>query len=300
MRITLTLLLTVLFIGLILLTSSVFSIPEGQHAILLRLGRIVETKAMQTKVFKPGLHFKWPFIETVRYFDTRLQTLDIQSSRIVTKEKKDVMVDYFVKWRIINLGQYFISTGGSSFKAETLLEQQLNTYLRAAFGKLAISKLISGNRNDIMDGLKQKAEFQAKELGIAVTDVRLKGIELPKSTSNAIYQRMRADMRKIANRHRADGQAGAEYIRAQADAKITVLLAVAKSQGQSIRAQGQAEAAAIYANAFNQNPAFFTFYRSLKAYEQSLADDKSMLVLDQSSDFFDFFKHSLKGTAKSP
>ncbi|MCX7116001.1 MAG: protease modulator HflC [Gammaproteobacteria bacterium] len=300
MRTTVASLLTAVFFFFIFLASSVFTISEGQHAILLRLGQMVENSGNKhAKVFAPGIHMKWPFIESVYYFDTRLQTLDIKSSRIVTKEKKDVIVDYYVKWRIINLGQYFISTGGSAFKAETLLEQQLNTYLRAAFGKLTISSLVSGSRNDVMDGLRKKAEAQARVIGIAVMDVRLKGIELPNNTSNAIYQRMRADMQKIANRHRADGQATAEFIRAQADAQVTVLLATARSRGQTIRAHGQAEAATLYADAFSQNPSFFSYYRSLKAYEQSLSDPKSTLVLDQSSAFFDFFKHPLKTESKS-
>lgn len=280
---------------LLILFSCVFTVTQGQHSILLRLGKLVQdTHTHQAKVLSPGLHFKIPFIETLRVFNTKLQTLDIKSARIVTKEKKDVIVDYYVKWRIHNLAQYFTSTGGSAFKAETLLEQQLNTYLRAAFGRRTISDLVSGGRDDIMGVLRQKAEQQAKSLGIHVVDVRLKGIELPENTSNAIYQRMRADMQKIANHHRADGQAEAEAIRAKADAAVTVLLATARSQAQTLRAAGQAEAAAIYANAFSKNPDFFSFYRSLKAYTASFKDPKSILVLDQSSAFFNYFKHPLK------
>ena len=260
--------------------TSLFTIPQGQHALLLRLGRMVlNTSNHHVKVLGPGLHLKLPFIETALFFDTRLQTLDIKSSRIVTKEKKDVIVDYYVKWRIGKLGQYFISTGGSALKAETLLEQQLNTYLRAAFGKRTISDVVSSGRDDVMGALRQKAEQQATELGIHVTDVRIKGIELPENTSNAIYQRMRADMQKIANRHRADGQATAEAIKAQADAKVTILLATARSQGQLLRSTGQAKASAIYTDAFSKNPSFLQFYQSLQAYKASLTTSNSLLVL---------------------
>jgi modulator of FtsH protease HflC len=284
---------------LFVLLMSMFTITEGQQAILLRLGRIVQNaQTHEAKILTPGLHAKWPFIESIRYFDTRLQTLDIKSSRIVTKEKKDVIVDYYVKWRISNLGQYFISTSGNALKAETLLEQQLNTFLRAAFGKRTISDLVSGGRDDVMEALRDKAEQQAREIGIKVMDVRLKGIELPENTSNAIYQRMRADMQKIANRHRADGQATAEAIRSQADAKVTVLLATARSKGQTIRSEGQALAAQIYTTAYGQNPEFFNFYRSLKAYENSLQNPNSILVLDQNNAFFEYFKHPLRDSGK--
>ena len=274
--------------------SCLFTIREGEHAIVLRLGKLVPGKTPNSvKVLNPGLNFKWPFIESIRTFDTRLQTLTIQSSRIVTKEKKDVMVDYYVKWYIESIAKYFKSTGGNELKAETLLEQQLNTNLRAAFGKRTISELVSGGRENIMDILRQKAEAQAQELGIHVVDVRIKGIELPESTSNAIYQRMRADMQKIANKHRADGQAESAIIHANADAAITVTLATAKSKGQAIRAQGQKEAASIYAEAYSKNAAFYQYFRSLKAYQASFHDPHSFLILDQNNAFFEYLKHPL-------
>ena len=174
-----------------------------------------------------------------------------------------------------------------------MLEQQLNTSLRAQFGKRTISDVVSGGRDDVMDVLRDNAEQQASQLGIHVVDVRIKGIELPANTSNAIYQRMRADMQKIANHHRADGHAQAEEIQAMADAKVTILLAKARSEGQIIRAQGQAQAAEIYAQAFSQNQDFFAFYRSLKAYEASFNNKDDILVLDPNSSFFDYFKHGL-------
>ena len=283
-----------IFIALVVVFTSVFTITQGQHAIVLRLGRLVsDAETKKPKILAPGLHIKMPFIESIRTFDTRIQTLDIKSSRIVTKEKKDVIVDYYVKWRIENLARYFKSTGGNQFKAETLLEQQLNTYLRAQFGKRTISDVVSGGRDDLMDILRERAEQQAGQLGIHVVDVRIKGIELPANTSNAIYQRMRADMQKIANRHRADGHGAAEAIQAAADANVTILLAKAKSEGQLIRAQGQSKAAAIYADTFSQNKDFFVFYRSLKAYESSFDSKQDILVLDQDSAFFTYFKQGL-------
>ncbi len=282
------------FLILLVLFTSVFTVTQGQQGIILRLGRLVkDTSTDKVKVLNPGLHLKTPFIENVRIFDTRIQTMDIKSTRIVTKEKKDVMVDYYVKWQIADLAQYFKSTGGNEFKAETLLEQQLNTLLRAQFGKRTISDAVSGGRDDVMEVLRKAAEKQAGELGINVVDVRIKGIELPENTSNAIYQRMRADMQKIANRHRADGHAAAEQIQAKADADVMVLLAKTKSKAQEVRAIGQAEAAGIYAKAYSQNKDFFALYRSLIAYEGSFQSKKDILVLDQSSAFFDYFKQAM-------
>lgn len=283
----------ILFVIALFLLVSMFTVTEGQQGIVLRLGRLVnENNTDKVKVLFPGLHFKIPFIESVRIFDTRIQTMDIKSTRIVTKEKKDVMVDYYVKWQITDLARYFKSTGGSEFKAETLLEQQLNTLLRAQFGKRTISEVVSGGRDDVMDLLRVAAEKQAGELGINVVDVRIKGIELPSNTSNAIYQRMRADMQKIANRHRADGQAAAEEIQAKADADVMVLLAQTQSDAQKVRAIGQAKAASIYVQAYSQNKDFFALYRSLLAYEGSFRSKKDILVLDQSSAFFDYFKQA--------
>lgn len=282
----------------LLISSGLYLVQEGQHAILLRLGRLVtESKTDQVKIYGPGLHVKIPLVEMARIFDTRLQSVDIKSSRIVTKEKKDVIVDYYVKWRIKNIAQYFKATSGSQFKAETLLEQQINTSLRAQFGKRTIADLISSDRGDVMEVLRQGAELQADQLGIHVVDVRIKGIELPASTSNAIYQRMRADMQKIANGHRADGMAAAEAIRAAADARVTVILAKAKSDGQTLRAAGAAEAAGIYSAAYSKNSNFFNFFRSLIAYKASFNRKQDILILDQSSAFFDYFKNGMKATA---
>src|SRR3990167_10154771 len=280
----------------LILFMSVFTINQGQQGITLRLGRLVEdVRTNKVKALDPGLHVKIPLIDTVRIFDTKLQTLDIKSARIVTKEKKDVIVDYYVKWRINDLAHYFKSTGGNEFKASTLLEQQLNTSLRAEFGKRTISDLVSSVRDDVMEVLRDKAELQAKELGIHVVDVRIKGIELPENTSAAIYQRMRADMQKIANHHRADGNAEAEAIQAGADAQVTILLPKARSAGKMLRAKGDARASKIYAEAFSKNKNFFVLYRSLQAYKSSFSSKQDLLILDESSAFFDYFKYPKMG-----
>ena len=287
-----TVLLIVGLLFLLLAGSSLFIVHEGQEGIMLRLGEIATDKQGKVIEYGPGLHFKYPFINSIRYFDIRLQTLDIKSSRIVTKEKKDVIVDYYVKWWIDNSAQYYKATGGSAYKAQVLLEQKLNSQLRAEFGKRKIVDVVSGERDDIMDILQKKADEQARGLGIKVKDVRIKAIDLPPSTTEAIYRKMRTDMEKIANRHRADGKRDAEEIEAKADATVSVMLAKAKSQGNEIRAQGQAKAAAIYAQAYKRNQDFFAFYRSLQAYKQSFASSRDILILDDSSQFFDYFKQS--------
>lgn len=281
------------FIVLIGILSTVFTVNQGYNGLLLKLGRLKTDSSNQTIILKPGLHFKWPFIESVRVFDIRLQTLDIKSSRIVTKEKKDVIADYYVKWRIENLPRYFKATGGIAFKAETLLEQQINTRLRAEFGKRTISQVVSDSRDEVMNELRQKAEEQADTLGIDVVDVRIKGIELPSSTSNAIYQRMRADMEKIARGHRAGGQSKAEAIKAAADAEVTIIKSEAIKKAKETKAKADAIAATIYAKAYAKDEVFYRFYRSLQAYQDSFNNKQDILVLDQSSSFFDYFKHSL-------
>ncbi len=292
-----TTLLALLFFAALLGLSSLYVVHEGQHAILLRLGRLVKDKDGNALAVGPGLHTKYPFVNTVRLFDTRIQTLDIKPSPIVTREKKNVIVDYYVKWRIHDLDKYYRATDGNEFNAESLLEPLLNTSLRAEFGKRTISELVSSERDDVMAILQKKADKRAANLGLDIIDVRIKGIELPETTRSTIYQFMRADMEKIANKHRADGKGRADAIRAHADKEANILLAEAKSNGEKIRAQGQAKAAEIYANAYNNAPEFYAFYRSLKAYENTFSSKDDILVLNQKSQFFDYFTHS-GGVAK--
>lgn len=281
--------LVAIFVGAFLFLSSLFSVHEGSRAILLRLGKMVRDNADQVIVYQPGLHFKIPFINTVRFLDVRLQTLDIESSRIVTAEKKDVLVDYYAKWRIENAPLYFTRTGGNELRAENLLRQKLNDGLRAEFGKRDISEVVSGERVDIMRLLKDQANASAKDLGITVIDVRIKRIDLPDEVSAAVFDRMRAERERIATEHRAKGKSEAEFIRAKADADVTVKIATAQSESKKVRGQGDAIAAKIYADAYSKDSSFYAFYRSLSAYKQSFHSKKDFLLLRPDSQFFKYF-----------
>lgn len=275
---------------LLLALSTIYTVREGQDGLLLRLGKIVENpETGKADVKTPGIHFKWPIVNSVRLFDTRLQTLDIKSSRIVTEEKKDVLVDYFVKWRIKDLAMYFTRTSGYESRAQALLEQKVNDGLRAEFGKRNISEVVSGERSDIMAILQKQANESAGSLGIEVVDVRIKRIDLPTEVSNAVFDRMRAEREQIANEHRAEGRAKAEALRAAADADVTVTLATAESQAKKIRGDGDARAAKIYADAYNKDVSFYAFYRSLLAYQQSFNKKSDIMVLHPDSDFFRYF-----------
>jgi len=282
--------LVTLLLILLLAFSSLYTVNEGQKGLLLRLGKIVNDSATgKAAVKNPGLHWKFPFINQARLFDVRLQTMDIKSSRIVTREKKDVLVDYYVKWRIEDLPLYFTRTGGNEFRAETLLEQKLNDSLRAEFGKRDISEVVSGERSDIMSLLLSQAKKGGTNLGIEVVDVRIKRIDLPTEVSAAVYERMRAERERIANEHRAEGKAVAEAIRAKADANVTVTLAKARGESSEIRGNGNAKAAKIYADAYSKDVEFYAFIRSLSAYKDSFSSKKDMLVLQPGSQFFNYF-----------
>jgi len=278
--------------------SSIYTVHEGQNALLLRFGKIETVPATGAPAIKaPGLHFKLPFIETVQMLDVRLQTLDIQSSRIVTKEKKDVIVDYYVKWRIANLANYFKATSGLASRTDLLLEQQLNDSLRAEFGRRTITEVISDDREAIMQSLQQQANKTAKSLGVDVVDVRIKRIDLPEGVSSAVYDRMRAERERVATQHRSQGKADANALRAAADAKVTVIIATADAKAAKLRGEGDATAAAIYAKAYQQDPSFYAFYRSLKAYSQTFNKKNDILVLQPDSQFFNYFNQA-KGGAK--
>jgi membrane protease subunit HflC len=284
---TKTLGLIILLIVLVILYSSVYSVRESQQAIILRLGNIVKNSDGQAKVAGPGLHFKLPFIHVIRKFDTRLQTMDVQSSRILTQEQKYVLVDYYAKWKISDLPRYYTSTGGYPLRAQTLLEQKINNVLRAEFGKRTIKEVIS--RGSLMETLKNVANESASGLGIKVLDVRIKRIDLPNEVSKSVFARMRTKREQVANKHRSDGQAAAEKIRAQADADVTVIIATAKEKAANIRAKGDALAATVYADAYGKDAAFFAFYRSLEAYKEIFNNKQDILVIKPDSQFFKYF-----------
>jgi len=276
--------------------SCMFTVREGEQVLLLRLGKIEVDEQGNPQVFQPGLHFKIPLITQARYFDVRLQTLAIESSRIVTEEKKDVLVDYYIKWRVNNLPVYYTRTNGDRHEAEVLLEQQINDGLRAQFGRRTIKEVVANERADIMESLRKKANQNAAELGIDVVDVRLKGIDLPDEVSAAVFDRMRAERERVAAEHRSEGKAQAEAIRAQSDANVTVVLAKAKSEAIKLRGDGDALAAKIYAEAYSRDPKFYSFYQSLLAYGSAFNNKKDVLVLSPDSQFFKYF-NSMQGGA---
>lgn len=282
------LVLIVLILGFIYI--SAYTVQEGQQALLLRLGKMVRAKDGNPRVMSPGLHFRTPFINQVQKFDVRLQTLDVQSSRVLTEEQKYVLVDYYIKWKINNVSLYYIRTGGDVNKTETLLQQKVNDALRAAFGKRTITEVVSGERGSVMDLLQERAEASAKDLGVQVIDVRIKRIDLPEEVSNSVFDRMRVEREQAAARHRSDGKAAAEAVRAQADATVTVTLAKAREKAAQVRAAGDSKAAKIYADVYNKNAQFYAFYRSLLAYQQAFNSKKDILLLQPDSQFFKYFK----------
>lgn len=288
-----------LLIALMLGLSSIYTVHQGQHGLLLRLGKLVQDSDGRPKVFDPGLHFKIPIINLPRLFDTRLQTLDAKTELITTVNKKDVKVDYYVKWRVADLATYYLRNNGSQMNAERLLEQKINGSLREEFGKRSISEVVSDDRSEVMKLIQDDVAKRAKDIGIEVTDVRIKRIDLPDAVSNSIYAQMRAERREVANQHRADGRAIAEKIRADSDRQATVTVAEARRQSQQLRGEGDAEAAKTYADAYNVNKEFFAFYRSLEAYKKAFASKKDFLVLQPDGDFFKYFNHSHSEQAKA-
>ncbi|OUR76558.1 protease modulator HflC [Colwellia psychrerythraea] len=278
---------------LILAVSSVFVIYEGQRGIVFQFSKIKRDSATdEMMVYAPGLHFKIPFIETVRKLDARIQTLDEPADRFVTSEKKDLMVDSFVKWRIVDFSTYYLRTSGSVDNARALLKQKVNNGLRTEFGNRTIKEIVSGDRSAIMTKALESAASSREDLGIEVVDVRIKAINLPTEISNSIYERMRAERTAVAKEHRSQGQEQAEIIRATIDAKVTVMLAEAQKNAFTIRGEGDAMAAKVYADAYSKDADFYSFYRSLEAYEKSFSSKNDIMVVKPDSEFFRFLKDS--------
>jgi membrane protease subunit HflC len=246
------------------------------------------------KVYEPGLHFKFPFINTVRKLDARIQTLDEAPDRFVTSEKKDLMVDSFVKWRIVNFSTYYLRTTGSIENARALLKQKVNNGLRTEIGTRTIKEIVSGDRDDIMAQALESATSSREDLGIEVIDVRIKAINLPTEVSNSIYERMRAERTAVAKEHRSQGQEQAEIIRATIDAKVTVMLATAQKNAQEVRGEGDALAAKVYADSYTQDAEFYNFFRSLEAYENSFSSKSDILIVKPDSNFFNYLKNGKK------
>ena len=271
--------LAAILILIMFLFSSMYTVSQTEQAILLKLGVVQLDKNNQPVVVGPGLHFKLPFITSVVRVDMRLQTLDLDSSRIVTSEQKDVLVDAFVKWRINNIVQFYTSTSGDFDRANMLLRQKVLDGLRAEFGKETIAELVAGQRSQVMEVIQQTSNNVAQPLGIEVTDVRVKRIDLPNEVLNSVYQRMRSDREKEATLIRAEGKQGALEIRSQADAQVTVILSTAKAEAADLQAKGTTEAAQIYSTSYQKAPKFFEFYRSLMAYQTAFNSGKDTFVL---------------------
>jgi len=260
-----------------------FRVYEYQHAILFQLGKI------QRSEFQPGLHFKLPFVQNVRTFDSRLQTLDAEPQRFLTGEKKDVIVDSFARWKINNVVQFYKSSDGDPRRAGLLLSQKINDSLRSEFGKRTIHEVISGDRGLIMQNVTRIANERGLDLGMEVSDVRLKRIDLPTEVSSNVYERMRSERSRVAREFRARGDKVSMTIRADADRQRTVISAEAYKDGQEMRGFGDAGAAEIYAEAYNRNPEFYDFYRSLDAYKSSFNSKNDVLLLNPDTEFFKYF-----------
>ncbi len=288
-------LLAIVALLFVLTVSSVFIVFEGQRGIVFQFSKIKrDGDSGDMKVYEPGLHFKFPFINTVRKLDARIQTLDEAPDRFVTSEKKDLMVDSFVKWRIVNFSTYYLRTSGSIDNARALLKQKVNNGLRTEFGTRTIKEIVSGDRDAIMAKALESAASSREDLGIEVIDVRIKAINLPTEVSNSIYDRMRAERTAVAKEHRSQGQEQAEIIRATIDAKVTVMLAEAQKSAREIRGEGDALAAKVYADSYGQDAEFFNFFRSLEAYEKSFSSKNDILVVKPDSDFFSYLKDGKK------
>lgn len=263
--------------------SSLYTISETELGIRFRFGEIVETD------MEPGLHFKWPLVNNVRKFEKRILTLDAEPERFLTSEKKDVIVDSFVKWRISDVANFYTATRGDEFMARQRLTQIIKDGLRTEFASRTLREVVTDQRGEIMETLRISADNKTNELGIAVIDVRVKRIDLPQEVSESVFQRMRAERSRVANELRAEGREQAEQIRANAERQRTVILAEAYREAEGMRGEGDASATAIYAEAFNDDPEFYSFTRSLKAYRDTFKDRSDLFVLDPSSDFFDYF-----------
>lgn len=277
------------FVLLVVITSSAYTVDQREFALVFRLGEIVSVKK------EPGLYFKMPMVENIRYYDKRILTLNWEEpDRFITSEKKNVLVDSFIKWRIIDPAKYYVSVRGEEVQAERRISQMVNDGLRAEIGKRNIHDVVSGERANIMNILRERADKESRQMGIQILDVRLRRVDLTKEVSESVYQRMEAERKSVANELRSQGAAAAEKIRADADKQREVIIAEAYRDAQKVKGEGDAKAAEVYAQAFGKNPEFYAFYRSQEAYKNSFKSKSDVMVIDQSSDFFKYMRNSGK------
>lgn len=285
MKASLGTLLVGVVVVLIVASLSLFIVDQRQNAIVFRLGEVIDVKK------SPGLYLKIPLLDNVRYFDVRILTIDTpEPAFFLTSEKKNVLVDLFVKWRITDVRQYYVSVGGNEPLAQTRLLQTINDGLRAEFGNRTVHEVVSGERDKIMELMRDKANEDAVKIGVEVLDVRLKRVDLPKEVSQAVYSRMQAERKRVANELRSTGFAESEKIRADADRQREVIIAQAYREAQRIKGDGDGKATATYARAYEQNAEFYAFYRSLEAYKASFRGKSDVLVLEPNSEFFKYLK----------
>ena len=285
MKPTLSLALAGILILLIILSMSAFVVDQRQTAIVLRLGTIAQV------VESPGLKFKIPVLDSVRYFDKRILTIDApEPERYQTSEKKNVLVDSFVKWRIVDVRQYFIAVQGNEAAAVNRLSQTINSALRSEFGSRTVNDVISGERQKITEMVRERADKDGRAIGIEVVDVRIKRVDYTQEVSESVYRRMEAERKSVANELRSTGAAEGEKIRADGDRQREIILAEAFRDAERIRGEGDAKASALYTAAFQANAEFFAFYRSLEAYKRSFAGRNNVFVLEPNSEFFRYFR----------
>ena len=265
---------------------SIFTVNQWQQAIVFKFREIYRSDN------QPGIHFMIPLVNYAQKIEKRLLNLDQEPQRFLTKEKKDVIVDYYVKWRITDIEKFYTATRGNIVSANTLLEQRINRALRDEFGERTVQEVVAGERTQILNVVTSTTSNLTDELGISVIDVRTKRIDLPAEVSNSVYQRMRAERDRVAKDFRAHGSEAAERIRANADREREVILANAYRDAETIRGEGDAQATEVYAAAFTKDEEFYSFYRSLNAYQNSFSEGNDILLVEPESDFFKYFNKS--------
>ncbi|MCH9799823.1 MAG: protease modulator HflC [Betaproteobacteria bacterium] len=274
------------FVLVVLLSMAAFTVNQREYALVFRLGQIVKVQK------EPGLYFKLPLVESVKYFDNRIVTLDgEEAAKFITSENKYMLVDSFVKWRITDPAKYYVSIKeGGEAAAEDRLSKVINAGLRAEFGVRTVHDVIAGERTTIMDNLRQKADKEASQIGIQIVDVRLKRVDYSEEISKSVFDRMTSERKRIANQLRSEGAAASEKIRADADKQREVIIAEAFRDAQNTKGEGDAIATEIYAKAYGKSPEFYAFYRSTEAYKNSFKNKSDVMVLDPSSEFFKYMR----------
>ncbi|AZL85870.1 protease modulator HflC [Aliivibrio salmonicida] len=290
------LMIPTLIVVIAIFLMSLFVIPEGERGIVTRFGRLIKDDNQVTRIYEPGLHFKMPMFDRVNTLDARIQTMDDQSDRFVTSEKKDVIIDSYVKWKIKDFGQFYLATGGGNIlTAESLLQRRVSDGLRAEIGGKTVKEIVSEKREEVMATVLLDSQEGTGDLGIEVIDLRIKKINLPEEISESIYRRMRAEREAVARKLRSQGREKAEVIRAQSELEVATIIAEADKTAQITRGNADAKVAKLYADTFNKEPELFGFIRSLRAYEKSFNSKNDILVLDPKTDFFKYMNDPMGG-----